>query len=506
MRIRPLLAAATMAVAMPAAHLSPAGAAPPPISWKACPSYSDDVIRNLGVAPDQLATFRTLMDRLDCGTVSVPLDYADPGGRKIDIAVTRLAATGHRKGSVAVLPGGPGGSGYLDPILRVMLRNQEMASLNEQYDLIGFDPRGVGYSTKVACELPMNGPDKPGPLTEAMARKIYETQVAVNQRCANSDPEFIGQLTTDTVAKDVNQVRAALGDHRLNLLGLSWGTYLGAAYRSLFPTYTGRVFLDSPAPPWTDFDRHIEESAAAMERNFGRFAAWLADRHTAYDLGTTARQVREQVLQLVKAYDTSPKLYSDLPRPIDGSVIANLAGRTSAEWTRVGQALSELATATGPTAPRAVKQLLGGPPPAPLPGAPEMQSMTMNLAVTCNEDSSRPTFAKAWHDYQKLQKRLPVTGRGWGTTALCSGWPLPAQQATLRPTNGSLILAAHLYEFMSVYDWARQTRKAIGGTIYTVADDAHVSTTRVPACAAEVVTYFDTGRIDRGCPGLQPPI
>jgi hypothetical protein len=134
-----------------------------------------------------------------------------------------------------------------------------------------------------------------------------------------------------------------------------------------------------------------------------------------------------------------------------------------------------------------------------------MQNMTMNLAVTCNEDSSRPTFEKAWRDYQKLQQRLPVTGRSWGTTALCSSWPLPPRQATLRPTGGSLILAAHLYEFMSVYDWSRQTRKTIGGTIYTVADDAHVSTTRLPACAAEVVSYFETGQIDRGCPGVRPP-
>ncbi|MEU4395031.1 alpha/beta fold hydrolase [Kribbella sp. NPDC023855] len=503
MRIRCLLGAVVV-LAVVAAQLSPAGAATA-VSWKSCPRYSDEVIRSLGVAPDQLATFRGLMDRLDCGTVRVPLNYNDPGGRTIEIAMTRLAATGDKRGSVAVLPGGPGGSGYLDPVLRVMLRNQEMASLNEQYDIIGFDPRGVGYSTKVACELPLNGPDRPGPLTEQMARKIYDAQVVVNHKCANSDPEFIGQLTTDTVAKDVNQVRAALGDRTLNLLGFSWGTRLGAVYRSLFPKNTGRVFLDSPAPPWTRFDRHIQESAAAMERNFGRFAAWLADRKTTYGLGRTAQQVRAQVLRLVEAYDANPKLYADLPRPIDGSVIANLAGRTSTEWVPAGQALSELLTATGPVAPPTVKLLLGRQPSAPLPGAPEMQNMTMNLAVTCNEDSSRPTFERAWHDYQKLQQRLPVTGRAWGTTALCSRWPLRPQQATLRPTTGSLVLSAHRYEFMSVYDWSRQTRNTIGGTIYTVADDAHVSTTKVPACAAEVVTYFETGQIDRGCPGIQPP-
>lgn len=506
---RTSLAALTLALTALVAQPSAAGAttvSSPSVSWKSCPTYSDEVIRSLGVTQDHVANFRTLMKRLECGTVSAPLNHDNPGGPKIGIAVTRLAATDedHRLGTVAILPGGPGGSGYLDPILRAALRNDEMAELNERYDIIGFDPRGVGYSTKVVCEPGPRGPVKPGPLTKESARKIYDAQVAANLKCANSDPDFLRQLTTDTVARDLDQVRTALGDHTLNLLGFSWGTYLGAAYRSLFPMHTGRVFLDSPAPPWTRFDRHIEESAAAVERNFGRMATWLARREAIYGLGTTARQVREQVVKLVTTYDKNPKTYTDLPQPIDGAAVANLAGRNSTEWARAGKALSELRTATATTAPPTVKELLGAQMGAPLPGAPEMTNMTMNWAVTCNEDSSRPSFDTAWHDYQRLQKRLAATGRSWGTTALCSGWPLPVRQATLKRDGGSLVLAAHLYEYMSVYDWALQTRRVIGGTVYKVADDVHVSTTKVPECAAEVVKYFETGRIDAGCPGLKP--
>ncbi|MCC5576005.1 alpha/beta fold hydrolase [Microtetraspora sp. AC03309] len=477
------------------------------VQWKSCPAYSDEVIRSLGVTEDKVAAFHSLMKRLECGTVSVPQDHRDPAGRKIDIAVTRLAATdeANRLGAVAVLPGGPGGSGYLDPILRVTLRNAEMAELNERYDIIGFDPRGVGYSTKVACEPGPRGPDKPGPLTKESARKIYDAQVAANLKCANSNPDFLGQLTTDTVARDLDQVRTALGDRTLNLLGLSWGTYLGAAYRSLFPTHTGRVFLDSPAPPWTRLDRHIEESAAAVERNFGRMAAWLARGEATYGLGATAKQVRKQVVKLVRDYDKSPKTYTDLPLPIDGSAVADLARRNSTEWARAGKALSELRTATGTTAPPTVKELLGAPMGAPVPGAPEMTNATMNWAVTCNEDGSRPSFDTTWHDYRRLQKRFAATGRSWGMTALCSGWPLPVQQATLKRGSGSLVLAAHLYEYMSVYDWALQTRRAVGGTVYTIADDVHVSATRVPECAADLVKYFETGRIDSGCEGSGTP-
>jgi pimeloyl-ACP methyl ester carboxylesterase len=343
------------------------------VQWKSCPAYSDEVIRSLGVAEEKVAAFRSLMKRLECGTVSVPLNHREPGGREIDIAVTRLAATdaAHRLGAVAVLPGGPGNSGYLDPVLRTALRNEEMAGLNERYDIIGFDPRGVGYSTKVACPLSPHGPQEPGTLTEEAARKIYDAQVAANQKCGRSDPAFLGQLTTENVAKDLDLVRSALGERSLNLLGFSWGTYLGMVYRSLFPGHTGRAFLDSVAPPWTRVDEHAKGSAEAAERNFGRMAAWLARRDGAYGLGATARQVREEVTKLVRAYDKSPKIYTDLQRPIDGSAVADLARRNSTEWTRAGKALAELRTAAGTTAPPAVKELLGAPMMGtPLPARP----------------------------------------------------------------------------------------------------------------------------------------
>ncbi|GAA3219626.1 alpha/beta fold hydrolase [Nonomuraea helvata] len=495
-----------------AAHPSAAGATANPgpssgvssVEWKSCPAYSDEVIRSLGVTEERVPAFRTLMKRLECGTVSVPLNHRDPGGRKIDIAVTRLAATdeAHRFGATAVLPGGPGNSGYLDPILRAALRNEEMAKLNERYDIIGFDPRGVGYSTKVACPITPGGPEEPGTLTEEAARKIYDTQVAANQKCGGTDPAFLGQLTTESVAKDLDLVRTALGERTLNLLGFSWGTYLGMVYRSLFPEHTGRAFLDSTAPPWTRLDKHMKDSAEAAERNFGRMAAWLARRDETYGLGATAPRVLDEVAKLVRAYDKSPKIYTDVRRPIDGAAVADLAKRNSTEWVRAGRALAELRTATGTTAPPTVKELLGAPMMGtPVPGAPEMLNMTMNLAVACNEDGSRAGLDAAWRDYQQLVKRHPATGRSWGVGVMCAGWPLPVQQATLKRGSGSLVLAGHLYEFMSVYDWTLQTRRAIGGTVYTVADDVHVSTTRVPECAADVVRYFETGRIGRGCAG-----
>ncbi|TDE38228.1 alpha/beta fold hydrolase, partial [Nonomuraea mesophila] len=145
---------------------SPAAAAAedrgPEVSWRDCPAYSDDVLRSRRVPDARIPEFRRLLDRLECGTVKVPLDHGKPDGRQITVAITRLKATNRprRLGSLAVNPGGPGGSGYLMPIDMIM-GNASAARLNERYDLVGFDPRGVGYSTKVDCKGP--GPGGPGP-------------------------------------------------------------------------------------------------------------------------------------------------------------------------------------------------------------------------------------------------------------------------------------------------------------------------------------------------------
>ncbi|UBU09011.1 alpha/beta fold hydrolase [Nonomuraea gerenzanensis] len=497
-----VLSCALVSAALPGTAV--ADEASPAVEWKACPSYSDAAITAMGYPQEKTAAFRALLKRLECGTVSVPLHYGDPDGRQITIAVTRLAATDqeHRLGALAVAPGGPGQPGYLDP-LRVTLTNTDSARLNERFDLIGFDPRGVNYSTKVDCAGSGQLGGSAGPLTKAAAKRSYDAEAAGNRACGQSDPAFLGQLTTVNVARDLDLVRTALDVPKLNLLGVSYGTWLGAVYRSLFPARTGRVLLDSPASPGDSLAAHEEARVRATERNFPRFAAWLARHHQTFGLGTTARQVRATVLKLGRDHDRHPRTFTDLRTPIDGGSIAALAAKTSREWPQAGKALAELRKATGTTAPPAVKQLFSPQQPAPVPGATEWVNMTMNRAVKCNEDHSRLSFPAAWAAYQKLLKDNPVTGRASFFGAGCAGWPLPAQTTRLRHGGGPLILAAHRYEFMSPYEYAAQMQAEIGGRIYTIDDDAHSSALR--ACTADLVAYFTTGRIDRGCPGAEVP-
>jgi pimeloyl-ACP methyl ester carboxylesterase len=473
------------------------------ISWRACRPYSDAVLRGLGMRKGQIPRFRSLLARTECGTLRVPLRYDRPNGRKISIAVTRLPAPDpvHRLGSLAVNPGGPGGSGYLMPI-RLMMQSPTNARLNQRYDLIGFDPRGVGHSTKVDCpELAHATTPSPGPLTEKAARQAYARQVAANQACARRDPAFLAQLTTPNVARDLNEIRAALRETTISYLGTSWGTALGANYRSLFPHRVARMWLDSVMGPNFRLDAYADTTAQATERDFSRQAAWIAKRNATYRLGTTPEAVRAAVLRLERAYDADPKRYARIV--IDGGAISSLAAQTSGHWALAAEALRELTDAPGPAVPPAVKMIFGGPSSSSTSG---ISDRTMNRATICNEEAGRRDFASAWAAYRRRLARYPVTSRNAEFVPTCAGWPLSVRPWRLRAVGGSLQLSAHRYEVTTPYVWAKQMQAVIGGTVLTVDDDVHASAVRAPGCAAHVVAYFETGRPDAGhCVGAPEP-
>lgn len=505
---------AVAAVALTSLTVVPAEASgsgsPPVVAWRTCPAYSDDVLRGLGVDDEELPKVRSELARMECGTVSVPLDHRKPHGRRIDVAITRLKATdqAHRLGSLALNPGGPGGSGYLMGVQVGTLMNDEAKKLGERYDLIGFDPRGVGYSTKVNCPPPDRGEGGPpvGPITKEAAKADFDREAAYNKACGNTDPAFLKQLTTENVARDLDLVRGALHERKLNFLGVSWGTWLGAVYRSAFPANAGRVFLDSVAPPHFRLDDFEDGRAMAAERSSARQFAWLAQHNDTYGLGTTPEQVRATVVAMVQDFDANPRRYTDIPMAVDGSIIAQTALQPSVVWPTAASILRELRESTGPTAPPIFKDIVVGPPRTPMPpDAPEGQNPTMNHATFCNEDPSRLDFEHAWAAFQQRLADNPATGRALRFSAGCAGWPLPVQEYRLRRGTGSLVLAGHRHEIVSVFEWTAEMRAAVGGKAYTVEDDIHGSVLRVPECSADLVEYFTTGRIDGGCTGVPGP-
>jgi len=505
------VAAGALVALAPAAS---AGTAPPTVTWSPCPAYSDEVIETL-VPKELSAAFRALLARTRCGTVRVPLDHSRPNGEKITIAITRLAAADqkHKLGSIAMNPGGPGGSGYLMPHT-LSLVSPQVATLAERYDLIGFDPRGIGYSTKVDCPRPDDdGPIEipPGPLTEATAKRLYDGQVAANRACWQSNPAFLRQLSTANVARDLDQVRRALGLERISYFGVSWGTLLGSVYRSLYPRSVARMWLDSVVGPTANrLDSRFHDVTAASERNVRRWAAWAAARAATYGLGSTADEVIASVQRRKAELNADPIVFSDVPVPLDGNFIAFLATAPNQLWGEATAAMAAMATAkSGDPVPEAVKPIVTPPPsPAgpPPTDAPEPFNGVAATAILCNDDTSPHDFPTFWATFQRWQQEFPITGSLAPITQECAGWPVPSEPFRLRKSNGSLQLSAHRYETPTPFEWAAQIRSLIGGTVFTVDDDSHGSVPFVPECAEHLQAYFLTGRPDAvGCQGVTAP-
>ncbi|MGH8186976.1 MAG: alpha/beta fold hydrolase, partial [Steroidobacteraceae bacterium] len=187
---------------------------------------------------------------MECGTLNVPLDYRNPNGRTIDIAVSRIKSSRPdlRRGVLLLNPGGPGAQGLDMPRAGLILFPQ---SVSTRYDLIGFDPRGIGRSNPVSCGLsalvtlqifpPL---EQPGGF-QATADFMRNAADA----CAAVSGDLLPFITTRNTARDMDRLRQALGEQKISYLGYSYGTYLGTVYAQLFPTRTDRFVLDSAVNP-----------------------------------------------------------------------------------------------------------------------------------------------------------------------------------------------------------------------------------------------------------------
>ena len=203
---------------------------------------------------------------LECGSVEVPVDYDDPAAGSIPISVIRRPALGDADGTVFVNPGGPGASG-VEFVRNGFTLDDETAA---RYHVVGFDPRGIGGSAALTCgvdratgPLPDLSPD-----TAAEEEELRADAETIVRRCVADDGALLPHLTTLNVARDLDRLRRAVGDDKLNFLGLSYGTLLGARYLQLFPENVGRLVLDGVVDPDRSLTDLLTQQAQAFEAAF----------------------------------------------------------------------------------------------------------------------------------------------------------------------------------------------------------------------------------------------
>lgn len=252
---------------------------------------------------------------MQCATVMAPLDWANPGAGKVDLAIVRQPATGgDRLGSLLVNPGGPGASGY--DFVKNSVNFATSKELQAQYDIVGFDPRGVGQSSKVTC-LDSAGMDSyiydilPGTRGSAQWLSEYTaSSKAFADACAAKSGDLLKHVDTVSSARDMDLLRAVLGDTKLNYLGYSYGTFLGSTYADLYPTHIGRMVLDGALDPTSSsFDVSLGQ-AVGFEN---AMRAYMADclKQSKCPFTGTVDAGMAQISQLLAQVDATPIASAD---------------------------------------------------------------------------------------------------------------------------------------------------------------------------------------------------
>ncbi|MFG3136713.1 alpha/beta hydrolase [Streptomyces sp. NPDC048211] len=229
---------------------------------------------------------------LQCASVRAPLDHDDPSGRQVTLALSRIPHTAKTfQGPLLVNPGGPGGSGLS---MAGFVAGSLPKSVAAQYDVIGFDPRGVGRSRPALdCVPKYFDPVRPDPVPHSVQDERTNRNRARDfaAACGEKYPDLLPYMDTVSAAKDLDVIRAATGSRQLNYLGYSYGTYLGSVYAKLFPDRVRRLVLDSNVDPdgvW--YDDNIAQDYAFDTRHKA-FAAWVAKYDSTYRLGTDPAKV-----------------------------------------------------------------------------------------------------------------------------------------------------------------------------------------------------------------------
>ncbi|WP_424889599.1 alpha/beta hydrolase [Streptomyces sp. XH2] len=439
---------------------------------------------------------------VQCGWVSVPLDYARPGGRTIKIAVDRVAHTGgkdERQGALVYNPGGPGASGLLFP-MHVVGKTPVWAKTARAYDFVGFDPRGVGRSAPVSCQAPEEfakapKPD-PVPGSEADKRALRKRAEDYAAGCFERSGDLLPHLTTADTARDLDVIRAALGEKRLNYLGTSYGTYLGAVYATLFPGHVRRMVADSVVNPSRDkiwYGANLGQDVA-FERRWTDWKTWVAGHDAAYHLGSTAAEVQTRWEKLRAAAAKKP--IGGTVGPAELTELFQNAPYYDFMWDPIAAVWSAYAAGN-----EALLVAAAG-----AANADAVAAENANAAYTAVQcaDAPWPTAWRTWdRDATRLHRQAPfMTWSNTWKNLPCATWPAE-RRPTVEVTTGKglppVLIVQSARDAAAPYDGAVELHKRLKGSRLITERDAgsHGVTDLTNPCVNDRVdAYFLTGRTD----------
>ncbi|MEU4847186.1 alpha/beta hydrolase [Streptomyces gilvosporeus] len=421
---------------------------------------------------------------VQCGKLAVPLDYAHPEGKKITLTVSRIRATApeERQGALVFNPGGPGASSMEFPLYGGLPKWRRTA---RAYDFVGYAPRGVGRSAPLSCQNPEEFAKAPTdtqrhPTEEFKRLKVAQAR-AYAEGCARNAGSALPFYNSLNNARDLDMLRAALGEQKLTFMGASYGTYFAAVYATLFPGHVRRMVFDSvvnPDPRQIWYRNNLDQNVA-FERRWGDWLRWVAAHDAVYHLGATSKDVQRSYDRVVEQVRRKPVNGKIGPAQLQQAFLKT--GYNDAYWPISAQALATylhgdtkaLATQTAPKA--------GG-------AKEDENTNAVYTAVECN-DAPWPRDWQTW-DRDNTQVARTAPFETWDNAWMnlpCAFWPEQSQSAQARMD-------------------AAVTRAATGSDRGGAAEELAGAGTQLATTAVESA-IGRVGPLDiRTAPGALPPV
>jgi pimeloyl-ACP methyl ester carboxylesterase len=472
---------------------------PASLTWHAC---QPDIVTGAqaydGLGPVKVSTI------IQCAELKVPLDHARPNGQQITLELTKTPhqGSGAAKGDIVVNPGGPGGEGALfGP--RVYAQNS--ASMQAAYNVIGFDPRGIGFSTpKLTCDVNYSNAPRPdygvgGRQDDAewLKKSKDYADACYKNFGAHAKVDLLDHLKTIDSVQDMDSIRQALGNKKLDYYGASYGTYLGQTYATVFPKNVGRMVLDGNVGPkgvW--YDAQLNQDVA-FNKDMDYYFGWIAKYDSTYHLGTTQSAVRSFYYNLQDKLAKHPLTYTGGGQTVavgEDELVDNIQNaayrRSQAVWNSYAAALSAYKSGDIAT--------FAGTFGAATTGGSDDNSFAVYLAVQCTDTQWPLSWAK-WHaDAVRTNKTSPFLT--WGNVwfnAPCLYWHAkagtPVDVGHTKDLPSNILMFQATEDAATPYAGALELHKILRGSHIVVQDGdrTHCIVHRGDLRPGGVDSYFD---------------
>ncbi|MER6738168.1 alpha/beta hydrolase [Streptomyces puniciscabiei] len=430
------------------------------LDWKDCPAPSE--AEGGGSAPSPLPHGGTWQ----CATMKAPLDWSRPKGDTIGIALIRARASGpasRRIGSLVFNFGGPGGSG----VSALPAFASDYAALRTRYDLVSFDPRGVGRSAPVKCEsdaqLDAYFQQDATPDDSAERTQLLDRTKQFNAACEKNSKKILPHVATTDAARDMDLMRQVLGDDKLHYFGISYGTELGGVYAHLFPGNVGRAVLDAVVDPTQNPEQSALGQAKGFQLALDNFAEDCASRTAECPIGTSAQDVKNRIAKLLDDLEKKP-IPGIAPRQLTQTAATNGIAQSLYSkdfWEYLTEGLEQAYAGDGK-----ILMLLSDSMNGRSEDGQYSNITAANVAINCADEKPRYTAGYVQQKLPEFRAASPLFGDylAWGMLS-CTDWPVAGaadHPDVSAPGSAPILVVGNTGDPATPYEGARKMADALG--------------------------------------------